>query len=101
MSKTRKMFAEGDVMRDGPHGGVWTLHRFGTDGNWAGVTHEAIAAELEIDLHVHGGMTVLWYCADCDSIATELRGTGIPYEIGITHTPACPWLAAAPPPVGG
>ena len=69
---------EGDVVRDGPHGGVWVLHRYGTDGDWRGVTNEDIVAELEAVPHVHGGRTVLPDCPDCPAVTTWLREAGHP-----------------------
>ena len=86
--KTRKPF-EADV-KTAPRGGIKSVHRFGTSGQWAEGSSEDVDFVAEL---LYVGMKPPYYkCTDCDSIVTGLRtGPDGPYEmVGITHEPGCP-----------
>ena len=68
-------------------GGVFTVHRFGEDGDWSRTAEAGIVLTAEViapgpDLH----------CPHCRSWVTGLRSGGEVTAAGITHSPGCPWL---------
>lgn len=71
----------------GPHGGQVSVHRFGTDGDWADGPDDAV---LFLELPPPALVDDLC-CRDCDSIATVLPFVAV----GVTHSPGCPWLTGA------
>jgi hypothetical protein len=77
------------------HGGVMSVHRFGSDGDWSKARAED--AVLVAELVCTGQSPACLHCGDCASITTGLRdpATGIFRGVGITHSPGCPWLTAA------
>jgi hypothetical protein len=93
--KTRRPFTAA-VARGGEHAGILSVHRFGTDGKWAAGSGADV--QLVAELINTGESPAYFHCGDCDSITTGLRNRPDgPYDlIGITHSPGCPWLTAAP-----
>ena len=80
------------LVRLGPHGGVMSVHRFGTNGDWADARTEDAVFVAEL-VGVPSGQAV--HCEDCQSITTGLYGPdGVVDGIGVTHSPGCPWLTA-------
>ena len=69
----------------GQHGGVMTMHRFGTDGDFE---PDNVVFALEVDPAAAGRNI---RCQDCESTAADL-----PFNVvGVSHSPGCPWLTAA------
>jgi len=77
--------------RPGPHGGVISVHRFGTDGNIDRMRPEDVVLKAELGGSFDGDFR----CASCQSITTGMFGEdGIIDAACITHKPGCAWLTA-------